>query len=191
MIGLYSCKLNDEYTIELADGKISKEGEMIQRCSLCLDNQTFPIDLMPIKFGGFDAVVEMDWLAKNTTEIICDKKLIKIPLFDDKTLVIWGDKPRETPNVTSCSKASQCVRKRYVTYLAYVLKVEKERRIEDVPIVSEYSDVFPEELPGLPPHRQLEFRIDLLLGVVPVSKALPTSTIGDTRVSDTIARAHG
>ncbi|XP_076905283.1 uncharacterized protein LOC143561002 [Bidens hawaiensis] len=125
MIGLDSCKLNDGYTVELAYGKILKVGEMIQGCSLRLHNQTFPIDLMPIKLGGFDVVVGMDWLAKNKAEIICDKKLIRIPLSDNKTLVICGDKPRETPNLISCLKANQCVRKGYVTYLAYVLKVEK------------------------------------------------------------------
>ncbi|KAD2394148.1 hypothetical protein E3N88_41125 [Mikania micrantha] len=49
--------------------------------------------------------------------------------------------------------------------------VEEERRIEDVPIVNEYLDVFPEELPGLPTDRQVEFRIDLLPGTAPIVKA--------------------
>ena len=41
----------------------------------------------------------------------------------------------------------------------------------DVPVVSEFVDVFPDELPGLPPHREVEFGIDLAPGVVPISKA--------------------
>ncbi|XP_076890873.1 uncharacterized protein LOC143542095 [Bidens hawaiensis] len=167
MIGLDTCKLDDEFPVALADGKILKVSEIIKGCSLCLDNQTFLTDLMPIKLGGFLVVVGMDWLAKNKAEIICDKNLIKIPLSDEKMLVICGDRPRKTPNLISCLKENRCVRKGYVAYLAYVLKVKEERRIEDVPIVSKYSDVFPEELPGLPPHRQVEFRTDLLPGAAP------------------------
>ncbi|GJU96485.1 hypothetical protein Tco_1321241, partial [Tanacetum coccineum] len=62
-------------------------------------------------------------------------------------------------------------------YTAYVLKhVEEkteipERRIEDVPIVRDFSEVFPKDLPGLPPTRQVEFHIELIPGVAPVARA--------------------
>ena len=46
----------------------------------------------------------------------------------------------------------------------------KTLSLEDVPIVSEYSDVFPEELPGMPPDRDIEFVIDLVPGTAPISK---------------------
>ncbi|GKG40680.1 hypothetical protein Tco_0469892, partial [Tanacetum coccineum] len=48
----------------------------------------------------------------------------------------------------------------------------KEKRLEDVPIVQEFPEVFPEDLPGFPPARQVEFQIDLVLGAVPVARAL-------------------
>ena len=44
-------------------------------------------------------------------------------------------------------------------------------RMEDVPIVQEYSDVFPDDLPGIPPDREIEFNIDLLPGTTPISIA--------------------
>ncbi|GKF42013.1 hypothetical protein Tco_0125355 [Tanacetum coccineum] len=47
----------------------------------------------------------------------------------------------------------------------------KEKRLEDVPIVREFLKVFPEDLPGLPPARQVEFQIDLVLGAAPVARA--------------------
>ncbi|GKG34980.1 hypothetical protein Tco_0437676, partial [Tanacetum coccineum] len=45
----------------------------------------------------------------------------------------------------------------------------KEKRLEDVPVIRDFPEVFPDELPGLPPPRQVEFRIDLIPGAAPVA----------------------
>ncbi|GJS23143.1 putative reverse transcriptase domain-containing protein [Tanacetum coccineum] len=47
----------------------------------------------------------------------------------------------------------------------------EEKRLEDMPIVRDFPEVFPEDLPGLPPTRQVEFQIDLVLGAAPVARA--------------------
>ena len=58
------------------------------------------------------------------------------------------------------------------TILALVTDTQgEERRIEDIPIVLDFPDVFPEEFPGLPPHRQVEFQIDLAPGAAPIARA--------------------
>ena len=57
-------------------------------------------------------------------------------------------------------------------YLAHVVDVSKETpRLEDISVVSEFSDVFRDELPGLPLHREIEFVIDLAHIIEPVLKA--------------------
>ena len=57
-------------------------------------------------------------------------------------------------------------------YLAHVLDTSKEvPALEAIPVVNEFSDVFPDDLPGLPPDREIEFAIDLAPGTEPVSKA--------------------
>nr|GEV17784.1 putative reverse transcriptase domain-containing protein [Tanacetum cinerariifolium] len=50
-------------------------------------------------------------------------------------------------------------------------KKSKDKRLGDIPVVKEFSDVFPEDLPGLPPVRQVEFQIDLIPGAAPVARA--------------------
>ncbi|GKB15119.1 putative reverse transcriptase domain-containing protein [Tanacetum coccineum] len=50
-------------------------------------------------------------------------------------------------------------------------KKSAEKRLEDIPVVREFLEVFPEDLPGLPPVRQVEFQIDLILGATPVARA--------------------
>nr|GFC63167.1 putative reverse transcriptase domain-containing protein [Tanacetum cinerariifolium] len=49
--------------------------------------------------------------------------------------------------------------------------VSKEKRVEDVPIIHDFPEVFPEDLPGLPPPRQVEFRIDLIPSATPMARA--------------------
>nr|GFD10651.1 putative reverse transcriptase domain-containing protein [Tanacetum cinerariifolium] len=70
-------------------------------------------------------------------------------------------------NIISCTKTQKCIQKGYQVYLAQVTskKAEdksEEKRLEDVSIVREFTKVFPEDLPGLPPARQVEFQIDLV-----------------------------
>ena len=48
---------------------------------------------------------------------------------------------------------------------------EEKPKIEDIPVISDYPEVFPEELPGLPPDRQVEFNIDIIPGAAPIARA--------------------
>ena len=50
------------------------------------------------------------------------------------------------------------------------LNAMKEVRIEDIPVVREFQDVFPAELPGMPPDREIEFTIDLIPGTSPIAQ---------------------
>nr|GEV12114.1 reverse transcriptase domain-containing protein [Tanacetum cinerariifolium] len=122
---------------------------MDQGCTLTLLNQPFKIDLMPIKLDSFDVIIGMDWLSEYHDKIICDEKVIHIP-FDGETLIIRG----------GCQ-----------VFIAKVMeKKSEDRRLEDIHIVREFLDVFPEDLPGLPPVRQVEFQIDLIPGATPVAR---------------------
>ncbi|GJV61209.1 putative reverse transcriptase domain-containing protein [Tanacetum coccineum] len=68
--------------------------------------------------------------------------------------------------------AQKYIEKGCELFLAQVTEQEsKEKRLEDVPVIQDFPKVFPEELPGLPPPRQVEFRIDLIPGAAPVARA--------------------
>ena len=76
------------------------------------------------------------------------------------------------PAIISSMTAQRYMKKGCETYLAYVFdSKETERKLESVPVVCEYSDVFPEELPGLPPVREVEFGIEIVPGTTPISIA--------------------
>nr|GFB53969.1 hypothetical protein [Tanacetum cinerariifolium] len=84
---------------------------------------------------SFDVFIGMDWLSKYHAKIICDEKVVHIPI-EDETLII-----------------------------------QDEKRLENIPVVREFPDVFPKELPGLPLIRQVEFHIDLIPREAPVAHA--------------------
>ncbi|GKD96125.1 hypothetical protein Tco_1380022 [Tanacetum coccineum] len=96
---------------------------------------------MPIKLGSFDIVISMDWLSKYHAKILCDEKVIHIPI-NGETLII-----------------------------RVMEKKSDDKILEDIPVVREFLEVFPENLPGLPPACQVEFQIDLILRAAPVAQA--------------------
>ncbi|GJR00039.1 putative reverse transcriptase domain-containing protein [Tanacetum coccineum] len=107
--------------------------------------------------------------------IVCAKRCSLFP-FGDEILIVRGDgsnnKHGTRLNIISCTKAQEYLTKGCHVFLANITATKdedksKEKRLEDVPVVQE----FPEDLPGIPPTRQVEFRIDLVPGATPVARA--------------------
>ncbi|GKC21262.1 putative reverse transcriptase domain-containing protein [Tanacetum coccineum] len=117
----------------------------------------------------------MDWLRRCHAVIVCDEKLVRIP-YGNETLIFHGDKSnngRESRlTIISCSKAQEYMAKGCQIFLAQISAKKEEdksegKQLKDVPIVRDFSEVFPEDLPGLPPARPVEFQIDLIPGAAP------------------------
>ncbi|GJU42437.1 putative reverse transcriptase domain-containing protein [Tanacetum coccineum] len=167
------------YDVELADGKIIGINTIIRGCTLNFLDHPFNINLMPVELGSFDVIVGMDWLAKYHAVIDCAEKIVRIP-WGNETLIVHGDgssRGSETRlNIISCTKTQKYMLKGHHVFLAHVTTKgtedkSEEKRLEDVPIVRDFPEVFPEDLPGLPPTRQVEFQIDLIPGAAPVARA--------------------
>ncbi|GKB89955.1 reverse transcriptase domain-containing protein [Tanacetum coccineum] len=80
MLNIPPITIDTFYNIEMADGNLVSTNTIIQGCTLTLLNQTFKIDLMPVKLGSFDVVIGIDWLSKYHARIICDEKGVHIPI---------------------------------------------------------------------------------------------------------------
>ncbi|GJX22817.1 putative reverse transcriptase domain-containing protein [Tanacetum coccineum] len=171
LLDIKPIKIEDSYEVELADGRIVSTNTVLKGCTLSLVNYVFEIDLMPIELGTFDVIIGMDWLVKHDAIIVCGEKVVRIP-YGNKMLIVEGDKGVSRLKVISCIKARKYVERGCHLFLAHVTESKsKEKRMEDVPVIRDFPKVFPEELPGLPPPRQVEFRIDLVPGAAPVARA--------------------
>ncbi|GJX54870.1 reverse transcriptase domain-containing protein [Tanacetum coccineum] len=170
MLNIPPITIDTFYDIKMADGNLVSTNTVIQGCTLTLLNQSFEIDLMPIKLGSFDVVVGMDWLSKYHARIICDEKVVHIPI-NGEILIILGDRSKTRLSLISCIKNERYMYRGCQVFIAQVMKKKPdEKRLENIPVVKEFPKVFPEDLPGLPPVRQVEFQIDLILGAAPVAR---------------------
>nr|GEU59972.1 reverse transcriptase [Tanacetum cinerariifolium] len=122
-------------------------------------------DWMPIELGSFDIIIGMDWLRRCHALIVCDEKLVQIP-YGNETLTFCGNESNKGRGsrltVISCSKAQEYMAKGCQIFLAHVYAKKEEDRskgkqLEDVPVVRDYPEIFPKDLPGLPPARPMEF----------------------------------
>ncbi|GJT19213.1 putative reverse transcriptase domain-containing protein [Tanacetum coccineum] len=171
--------LDHHYDVELADGRIIRLNTILRGCTLNILNHPFNIDLIPVELGSFDAIIGMDWLVKYQAIIVCAEKIVRIP-WGNETLILHSDGSNQgyeaRLHIISYTKTHKYMLKGCPVFLANVNTKEMEdksekKRLEDVPIIRDFPDVFPEDLPGLPPTRQVEFEIDLILGAAPVARA--------------------
>ncbi|GJX86542.1 putative reverse transcriptase domain-containing protein [Tanacetum coccineum] len=137
---------------EVADGKKVEVDRIIRDCKLELGGSLFSINLIPLGHGSFDVIVGMDWLSQHKAAIVCHEKVVEIPVEDGRILRVRGER---VVRITKALKSAK----------------EDEPKLSDISVVREFEDVFPEDLSGLPPQRQVEFRIDLVPGVTPVAKS--------------------
>ncbi|GKD49411.1 putative reverse transcriptase domain-containing protein [Tanacetum coccineum] len=151
--------LDVSYAVELADGRIFETNTILRGCTLGLLGHPFNIDLMPIELGSFDVIIGMDWLANHHAVIVCVEKIVQIP-YGDEVLIIQGDRDgkgeKSKLSIISCTKTQKYIKRGCPIFLAQVTKKEtkdksEEKRLEDMPTVRDFSKVFPEDLPGLPP----------------------------------------
>ncbi|GJR35960.1 putative reverse transcriptase domain-containing protein [Tanacetum coccineum] len=144
--------VNPGYVIEIADGKRVEVNRVICDCKLELGNSLFTIDLIPLGHGSFDVIVGMDWLSRNKAVIVCHEKMVEIPLEGGEALRVHGERALGLDKTLMNVNVG-------------------EPKMNEIPIVREFSDVFSEDLSGLPPQRQVEFHIELVAGAAPVARS--------------------
>ncbi|KAA3466056.1 DNA/RNA polymerases superfamily protein [Gossypium australe] len=163
-----------EFVIKVSNplGKYVLVDKVCKSCPLMIRGHCFPADLMLLPFDEFDVILGMDWLTLHDDVVNCRRSIIDLKFQNNEIIRIEPDESSELPIVILSMTAYRYVRKGCEAFLAYVLNTKvSELKIEFVPVVCEYPDVFPEELPGLPPIREVEFAIDLVPGTLPIAIA--------------------
>nr|GFC85408.1 hypothetical protein [Tanacetum cinerariifolium] len=146
--------LNDHYASVLFDSSAERSFVSLEYTP-CIDVAPVPLGVsyeVELADGSFDVIVGMDWLARYNAVIICDERIVRIPLPDNHILDIYGERPNDCLNSLSCVKAV-------------------EKKPADIRVACEFPEVFPDDLSRLPPVREVEFRIDPIPGALPIAKA--------------------
>ncbi|GJY40904.1 putative reverse transcriptase domain-containing protein [Tanacetum coccineum] len=145
-------ELKTIYETEIASGQLAEIDKVIRGCKLEIEDHVFDIDLIPFEHGIFDVIIGMDWLSNHKAEIICHEKVVRIPLPDGKVHRVLGERPEEKARILMGAKAG-------------------DMKQEEIVVVRDFPEVFPDDLSRLPPIREVEFRNELIPGAKPVAKS--------------------
>ncbi|GJR92281.1 putative reverse transcriptase domain-containing protein [Tanacetum coccineum] len=158
LINIAPTPLENSYDVELADGISTIQSR---------------------NWGISNIIIGMDWLRKYYAVIVYDENLVRIP-YGNETLIFCGNESNDGREsrltIISCSKAQEYMAKGCQIFLAHMSAKKEEdksegKKLKDVPIIRDFSEVFLEDLPGLPPARLVEFHIDLIPEAAPVARA--------------------
>ncbi|GKA84892.1 putative reverse transcriptase domain-containing protein [Tanacetum coccineum] len=114
---------------------------------------SYEIEIASGQLVEIDKVIKgMDWLSNHKAKIICHEKVVRITLLDGKVLRVLGERPEEKARHLMSAKA-------------------KKQKQEEMVMVRDFPEVFSDHLSGLPPIREIEFWIELVLGAIPIVKS--------------------
>ena len=141
-------------------------GMICRGCELEISGTLLTVDLRIMDMSGFDVILGMDWLTAYKVVIDCERRRVTAYTQDGTRVVFQGDKHDILPQTVYESKCQGQLAGWLVS-----LTLEDEVRLDfDLPrVVYEYEDVFPDDLPGLPPQRVLDFGIELHPGTSSIS----------------------
>ncbi|XP_073051286.1 uncharacterized protein [Primulina eburnea] len=171
-LGLIPEILVEPFRIATPTSKTIETHKIHRNCIVYINEHTFNAELIQVNMVEFDVILGMNWLSKSHAIVDCRRKIIKLLTPSQKEITYHG-KAKKRKSLLSASQTWKAMKSGEIVYLAMVNEVKEgvELKIEDIPVVQEFSDVFPEELPGMVPDREIEFEINLVPGATPISKA--------------------
>ena len=147
-------------SLPTGDSRLAESVYMDSR--VIIGGQDFLAYLIILDIHDFGVILGMDWLSRHHATVDCYRKEVRFYRPGQTDVVFYGLRKTLPNNIMTTMKASKMLRKLFQGYLAYAIEVrDSGSRLEDIPVVREFSDVFPEDLPGIPPDREIDFHIEL------------------------------
>nr|GEW57118.1 retrovirus-related Pol polyprotein from transposon TNT 1-94 [Tanacetum cinerariifolium] len=154
---------------------LMQRGKVIAYASRQLKTHENNYTTHDLELGSFDVIIGMDWLSYHQAVIDCYEKIVRIPLPNGEILEVQGERLEKDPGSLASIKAD-------------------EKKLDGIRVVQDFPEIFPDDLSGLPPVREIEFRIDLIPGALPVVKSpyrlapIPYSTTSPEKPSGSFSK---
>ena len=143
---------------------------VVKDSRVLIGGQEFPADLVALIMWDFDVVLNMDWRSRHRATLDCYKKEVNLHRLGKLDVKFRGILRELFSSMIFAMAVQRMLRKGCQGYLAYVVETWKEGTlVDEILVVREFSDVFPYDIAGLPPDREVEFTIDLIPRTEPIS----------------------
>ena len=156
-LSLLVCELQCELVVSTPVSGLVRTSSVCARCPVEVEGRKYKVNLICLPLQELNVILGMDWLSANRILIDCREKKLLFPNSEDPELLTSQGVVKELQGGAHC----------YIIFTH--LKVEKEEGTTVISVVHEFEDVFPAEVPGLPPSKEVEFSINLVPGTGPVS----------------------
>lgn len=167
-----SSSLLGEWHVSLPSGEVMKINWVFNGCEVLVEGFNLKADLIPLEIVEFDMILRMDFLEAYRAMVDCFQKVVVLRSPDGFKVAFQEERDVISSCIISAVAVRKLLSKGSQAYLAHVVDASMGVvGIEDIPGVREFPDVFPEELPGLPPVREIDFSIELLPGTMLISQA--------------------
>ena len=158
--------------VSLPTGDSRIANRVYRGSKVTIASHEFKADLIVLDIHDFDIILGMDWLAKHHATVDCYRKEVQFSQPGEPEVIFCEERKILSTSLISVIQANKMLRKACQGYLVYAIEsANSEMQLAKVPVVNEFFDVFPEDLPGLPPDREIEFEIELAPGTEPISIA--------------------
>ena len=162
--------LEGRMRVSLPAGDPLFSDRVVRDSRVLIGGKEFPADLVALDMRDFDVVLGIDWLSRHRATLDCYKTEVKLHRPGKLEVKFRGIHRELSSSMISALAAQRMLREGCQGYLAYVVETGKEGTlVDEIPVVREFLDVFPDDIAGLPPEREVEFTIDLIPGTEPIS----------------------
>ncbi|XP_073120567.1 uncharacterized protein [Henckelia pumila] len=153
------------YDVTLPSGEILTTSSVLNGVELELQGNLIRADLVVLPMSGFDLILGMDWLSVNGASIDFRRRSVSVNPSGRDSFIFFAAQSSDASHVISYVRAKKLLRKGCQGFLASLVVAADEpssKSIADVEIVCEFSDVFQDDVVGIPPTREVEFSIELM-----------------------------
>ncbi|XP_070025746.1 uncharacterized protein [Nicotiana sylvestris] len=163
-------QLHESFSVSTLVGDSITAARVYRNCVVTVCGRATAADLIELGMVDFDVIMGMDWLYSCFAKLDCRTRVMRLE-FPNELVIEWkGNGVLPKGRFISYLKASKMIRKGCIYHLVRVADTTSEVSVpESVPVVNEFLEVFPDEFPGIPLDREIDFGIDVLPDTQPIS----------------------